>query len=386
MFESQKTTFQVNASLCREDTLDGHKYMVFPGVMITEGVHNGSKGPLFYPKEELSPTVNAWNMKPIVIRHPKEKDGTPISACTPEVIEKQGVGVLFNTVFSDEDSKAKMKMEAWFDKEKTDKVAPGLLTAFRSGKPHEVSTGLFSNNEEVEGVWNGEQYSGIARDITPDHLAIIMEGKGACSVAAGAGIPRINEEQKEEIVVLKEKVEQLEKKLEEVNNEQRKESPMNKETVERLKSGGISDEALTALEGLDEKDVKILDTLMEEIPAPDPDLDSDPVDNGDNRDDEDKPLTANEYVENAPAEIRSVLNHSLALHKTQKAALVKVITDNENNTFSEEVLANKEISELESIVALVPKLAGDFSALADTVSLIENTETPMETPTLAKKK
>jgi len=43
--------------------------------------------------------------------------------------------------------------------------------------------------EETKGIKNGKPYQAIWRHITPDHLAILPEGKiGACSVAMGCGI------------------------------------------------------------------------------------------------------------------------------------------------------------------------------------------------------
>ena len=63
-----------------------------------------------------------------------------------------------------------------------------------TGNPMEVSTGLFSDHQRTPGVWNNEEYSMIATDLQPDHLALLPDKKGACSLADGAGL-LINEEQ-----------------------------------------------------------------------------------------------------------------------------------------------------------------------------------------------
>jgi hypothetical protein len=41
--------------------------------------------------------------------------------------------------------------------------------------------------EDTEGVFNGQEFAGIWRNVIPDHLAILPEGViGACSVADGS--------------------------------------------------------------------------------------------------------------------------------------------------------------------------------------------------------
>src|SRR5262245_413939 len=63
----------------------------------------------------------------------------------------------------------------------------------KNGEIMEVSTGLFIDLEEVDGFYNNERFSGIWRNIVPDHLAVLSPGTiGACSVADGCGAPRTN--------------------------------------------------------------------------------------------------------------------------------------------------------------------------------------------------
>ena len=54
--------------LIRNERLHGRDYTVVPMVMITEGVHKGSNGALYYPGEELGKTPCVWNMKPEIRR------------------------------------------------------------------------------------------------------------------------------------------------------------------------------------------------------------------------------------------------------------------------------------------------------------------------------
>jgi hypothetical protein len=56
---------------------------------------------------------------------------------------------------------------------------------------------LYTDKVEEEGVWNGEEYTWVAKNFRPDHLALLPDLKGACSVADGAGFLRVNEEGKD---------------------------------------------------------------------------------------------------------------------------------------------------------------------------------------------
>ena len=63
-------TNNLQGSQVRHDRMEGREYLVAPMAMITEGVHNGSQGPLYYPWDELSKFPQVWNMKPVVVYHP----------------------------------------------------------------------------------------------------------------------------------------------------------------------------------------------------------------------------------------------------------------------------------------------------------------------------
>ena len=57
----------------------------------------------------------------------------------------------------------------------------------------EVSTGLFTENEEVHGEFRGKPYIAVARNYRPDHLAWLPDQIGACSLAAGCGTLKLNQ-------------------------------------------------------------------------------------------------------------------------------------------------------------------------------------------------
>lgn len=166
----------------RRETLNGREYIVVPLTMIVPGVLNGSKGALYYPPEEIGKDPGAWNHMPIVVNHPLV-NGMPVSARDPYILEKYGIGYVFNTVHNH-----KLRAEGWFDVEKTRKVHKGILANLEAARPIELSTGLFTVNEPKLGTFNNKQYTSVARNYRPDHLAILPDKKGACSIEDGCGV------------------------------------------------------------------------------------------------------------------------------------------------------------------------------------------------------
>lgn len=172
----------------RMEMMDGREYLVAPMVMLTVGVHNGSGGPVLYTEEELKKTPEVWNMKPLVVYHPVE-NGQGVSACSQAIIDSQGVGVIMNARWD-----GKLRAEAWFDIEKTGRIDDRITNALEKGAMMEISTGLFTDNEITNGTFEptGEEYKIIARNYRPDHLAILPDQIGACSIADGGGLLQTN--------------------------------------------------------------------------------------------------------------------------------------------------------------------------------------------------
>lgn len=173
------------AGKLRREQRDGREYLVSPATLIVPGVLNGSKGPLLYPLDEIRNTADAWNGMPIVVGHPT-KDGSPVSARSPEVLDQFGIGDVFRVTVND-----KLTAETWFDVLKTESVDSRIIPALKAGKPLELSTGLFTENEAAPAgsvTDNGTAYNATARNYKPDHLAILPDSVGACSVADGCGV------------------------------------------------------------------------------------------------------------------------------------------------------------------------------------------------------
>lgn len=167
----------------RTEVMNGRTYFILPVRMIVPGVLTGNRGSLLYREKEIAESVHAWNNVPIVVNHPK-RNGTFISARAPEVIAKTGVGYVFNA----HQKNGNLDGEAWIDIEKLDSVDSDMAARVRRGERMEVSTGLGTYNVEEHGTYNGKQYTHVAKNHAPDHLALLTSETGACSLKDGCGL------------------------------------------------------------------------------------------------------------------------------------------------------------------------------------------------------
>lgn len=183
-------SIQVNNYEIKEAVHNGREYFVVPVVMMVEGVHNGSHGPIYHSVEVLSSYVQAWNGIPIMINHPEDQNGNYISANSPDQLQRS-VGKIFNARFENN----RLMAEAWLDKQKLLAVSEEASQHIQQHRPIDVSIGAFTEEIMEAGEWKGESYTAIAQGYRPDHLAILPGGVGACSWADGCGI-RLNTKNK----------------------------------------------------------------------------------------------------------------------------------------------------------------------------------------------
>lgn len=188
MLEFITTNFSGNI---RRATLHGRPYIVAPMTLIVPGVLNGSRGKLRYRPEVVGANPSVWNGMPMVAYHPVGEDGKPTTARDPAILEEHGLGFVFRSQF-----KSNLDAEGWFDEELTAAYDKKLRDEFKilprltSGRGIESSTGLFTYTDPAE---PGATYNGVAFDedvaaFDPDHLAILPDKIGACSIKDGCGV------------------------------------------------------------------------------------------------------------------------------------------------------------------------------------------------------
>lgn len=167
---------------------DGVETMVVPVVAIVEGVLNGA----LVPNEEIEKFVAAWEGVPIPVHHPMI-NGHHVSSNIPQVLAARVIGRFHNVKAEG----GKLKGEIWIDVNRAKEKGFGdIIETFEAGNIMEVSTAYFADTEDQSGIFNGKKYSGIHRNLRPDHLALLPNEIGACSVADGCGAMRANQQGK----------------------------------------------------------------------------------------------------------------------------------------------------------------------------------------------
>lgn len=405
MSQLVKITFNAVPKGTRVEMLDGREHLVVPMVMITEGVWEGSDGPLFYHGDDLKGTSSVWNHKPVVIYHP-EINGVGVTACDPVILNKQGVGLILNSKY---DSKNRLKAEAWLDTAKLKAVDERVLTLLEKGEPINVSTGLFVDLVPVKnGDFKGKKYEVQAKNFRPDHLAILPDKKGACSLEDGAGL-LVNEASLRDIssqvrVLLAakhgEKGRAWDGYIEEVytnkvifftdwnclhqqgysvdykgvvslvgdavpvqrvvsfvpiKNERTMNEAEKKAKVDEIltKNLGYTETDRVALLALDPGALEMISKIktIKVEGQPVGNTGANPVPNP-----VQLPGTSNQsltdYIQNAPPEIRHILNHGVVTYNQQKEAAIGLILNNPRNRFTREFLIGKELAELQAIAEM----------------------------------
>jgi len=177
-------------------TLNNREYLTAPAVLIVCGVLNGG----LIAEDALVP--DDWNNVPVVIGHPMNMDGQPISARTPEVLAECGVGHVYRARQSVGDRRghqvASLQAELWLDTALCHHLGGEALQAMEmidSQAQLELSTAFFSESERTHGSFYGTPYTEIHRVLRPDHLALLPNSLGACDWSAGCGCPRLNHQQ-----------------------------------------------------------------------------------------------------------------------------------------------------------------------------------------------
>lgn len=160
---------------------EGREYVVAPMTLIVPGVLNGTQGPLLYPAEEIAKSVSVWEGVPLTLGHPT-KEGSPVSANDP-------VATRLGHISKPRINNSNLVAEGWFDLQVLQQSNSQILNDLDQGKPVELSTGLFTDNEDSVGTTEkGIPYEAIARNYRPDHLAILSDQVGACSIKDGCGV------------------------------------------------------------------------------------------------------------------------------------------------------------------------------------------------------
>lgn len=411
---------QPDTSGIRTAQLYGEEHTVIPTVALVEGVlwPANAPSPELALAEEFGRFPGGWDGRPVTYDHPKI-NGEAVAAGSPDVLDDVGLGQLFNTRL---DGK-KLKTEIWINNSRINSLgedAQEVIRRLREGdEVVEVSTGLFTMSEHLEGTYEGQEFSAIWRNIVPDHLAILPSGTtGACSVADGCGAPRENSKfvpvmnaariaisaaegeppcecpdeksrfkrlmdnlenffRKQEAI---EADESAEEPLEESNHAVQENSTMDKDQL----VNGLIDNASTQftdddrdwLSTLSEAQLARLTPVVNEGASEEQTQETETISDQESS----QPVSTEDYIAGAPEEMQAVLNEGLRMHRSRKDAVVKNIMENARNTFSREDLECKGLSELESIASLATDISFEGAAPVSNSGNAEEDDAPPPPP------
>lgn len=170
------------ATATRRTGPDGRDYLVAPGIALVAGV----VGDEYVPADEIAKAAFGFSGRPLPLYHPMNGNEY-ISANSPELESTLSVGKFWNASFDGQ----RLKGEYWIDIAKAQALggeALTLLQRLEANQQIETSTAYGRDLEQTPGQYQGRTYSGIARNLVPDHVAVLVNECGKCSIADGCGL------------------------------------------------------------------------------------------------------------------------------------------------------------------------------------------------------
>ena len=344
--------FKQNISpLVRKVTKNNVEYLVIPMVMMLEQcVMNG----VLYLGDAVNASATEWNGRAVVIYHPK--GDSPISANNPETFVEQNVGVIFESRVEDK----KLKADAWLEVNKLKNIDDGieLIAKLEANENIDVSTGMKIDGYKESGQFGGAEYTIVANQITPDHLAILIKEKGACSWIDGAGLVRNQEE-----IALKNKELNHNKELPTMDRQQKVDA--------LIKSGVLAENQREAFGKMSDGDFGSFESLAKQN-----------TDNAEiiakNKKDAEKVIADALIAENKKVktieelqgEVTTLKENAQKLEDSKKQVHIDVILANKENDLTQEQLIGMDCEVLAGIAKLNKK--ADYSALGENNERIPN--------------
>ena len=167
------TMAKVQAAPVRRITENSIDYAVMPCVVIAVDEMNGE----IVPNVEVKKSTDAWEGTAVTLGHP--------TVMGIQVSVKDAPHFQIGTVRYPSYVDNQLRVELWIPVGQGHEVDI-IVNRMEQGEVFEVSSGYFAATERNESDVN------VQFDIEPDHVAILVNQVGACSVADGCGAPRTN--------------------------------------------------------------------------------------------------------------------------------------------------------------------------------------------------
>ena len=159
---------------------------------------------MLYPADELAKSAPTLNQKPAPAGHPKNSAGQFISATNGEALLASYIGSVCTNA-RHEAGRTQVDIVVNEKQAKASDAGARLLErldaaiAGTNTEPIHVSTGLICEAINAAGESRGKKYERIATNISYDHLAILLDEKGAGTPEDGVGMFLNAQGQEEEV-------------------------------------------------------------------------------------------------------------------------------------------------------------------------------------------
>lgn len=194
-----------NTKDVRHEKRNGRDVIIVPSATLPDGVVMND---IMYPGDEIEKGYMTLNRRPAPAGHPTI-NGKFVSASDPEGINIGWVGAWNENVHREN---GRVLLDKVIDVERANQTEKGkaILSAIEDGKPVHTSTGLFLDLEAANGDVG---YSYIARNMTFDHDAILVDEEGAATPEQGVGMMVNSKGVDEQIRVVNSTLEDAERDL-----------------------------------------------------------------------------------------------------------------------------------------------------------------------------
>ncbi len=178
-----RMTVNLNTAAAREEERNGRPHIVVPAIT-AQGVMNR----VLYLPEELDAAIVTCNGRAVTVGHP-QLNGEYVASALPEI---DTYGTFLSGFIQD----AALAGDLWIDYEFLLQHESGqlIVDAINNEDPINVSWGFYIDIEPVRGSFNGDEFDYIARNIRGEHVAILPNEVGACSVDDGCGTSLVSNE------------------------------------------------------------------------------------------------------------------------------------------------------------------------------------------------
>ena len=162
--------------------IEGKDYIKLPVVFLKEGILEGSAGALLHKADIFKDYAERFNKIPVTYMHPQlNNEYVSVKDNGTDVL-----GFLDNVSYNEQ--KRALEGYVYIDNALLQNKYLHLNELINKKYNIEVSVGIYSEVDKIEGIFNGKKYIGVVQNYEPDHLAILGEFPGACSYNAGCGI------------------------------------------------------------------------------------------------------------------------------------------------------------------------------------------------------